>query len=156
MPDVRADEYPFFLVAYEHAVLGNGQYANLPALEELPDPMTSAMWGSWVEINPSTAESLGINDADLVEVRTAYGAVTAPALRYPAIRPDTIGIPYGHGHSVFGRYASGRGANTATLMPPPTSSGDPVGVRATLTRLGQSTKLIRFGTDLQERMEKRR
>ncbi len=33
--------------------------AHLPWLQELPDPMTSAMWSSWVELNPKTAEQLG-------------------------------------------------------------------------------------------------
>ncbi len=36
--------------------------------------------------------------------------------RYPAIRPDTIAIPFGQGHTAFGRYAQGRGANLAKLL----------------------------------------
>src|SRR5262249_37176442 len=33
-------EYPFVLLAYEHPVLGLGEHANLPWLQEMPDPMT--------------------------------------------------------------------------------------------------------------------
>ena len=36
----------------------DGSLAHLPWLQELPDPMTSAMWSSWVEINPQTAARL--------------------------------------------------------------------------------------------------
>jgi anaerobic selenocysteine-containing dehydrogenase len=52
--------------------------------------MTSVIWGSWVEINPKTADSLGIADGDLVEVHTAEGSVRAPAVLYPPIRPEVI------------------------------------------------------------------
>ena len=63
------------------------------------------MWGSWVEINPRTAASLGIADGDLVEVQHANGSVRVPAVLYPAIRPDVIAMPFGQGHTTYGRYA---------------------------------------------------
>jgi hypothetical protein len=36
--------------------------------------------------------------------------------RYPAIRPDTIAIPFGQGHTAYGRYAQDRGVNLASLL----------------------------------------
>jgi len=39
-----------------------------------------------------------------------------PVYRYPAIRPDTIAIPFGQGHTAYGRYAEGRGANPTDLL----------------------------------------
>ena len=36
--------------------------------------------------------------------------------RYPAIRPDTIAMPFGQGHTAYGRYAQARGANLASLL----------------------------------------
>ncbi|HKP85234.1 MAG TPA: molybdopterin-dependent oxidoreductase, partial [Blastocatellia bacterium] len=74
--------FPLKLLAYEHAALGRGEQANLPWLQELPDPMTSVCWGSWVEINPRTASQYGIADGDLVEVTSAHGSVRAPAVVY--------------------------------------------------------------------------
>jgi anaerobic selenocysteine-containing dehydrogenase len=142
--------YPLELLTYEHLALGGGEFANLPALQELPDPMTSVMWGSWVEINPKTATSLGIADGDLVEVSTQHGSLRVPAVVYPAIRPDVIAMPYGQGHSSFGRYATNRGANPAVLNP-----GLQGTVRAKVSKVEGKANLIRFGTDLQERMEKK-
>jgi anaerobic selenocysteine-containing dehydrogenase len=138
-------------VTYEHAALGVGELANLPALQELPDPMTSIMWGSWVEINPQTAIALGIADGELVEVSTEHGSVRVPAAVYPAIRPDVIAMPYGQGHAAYGRYATGRGVNPAVLNP-----GYQGTIRARVTKVAGKADLIRFGTELQERMEKRR
>lgn len=147
------DSYPLTLLCYEHAALGSGDTANLPALQELPDPLTSVVWGSWVEINPKTAASLGVSDGDLVEVTTQHGSVRAPAVLYPAIRPEVIAMPYGQGHTAFGRYANGRGPNVFVLNP----FGVPgQSTSAKVTKVGGKASLIRFGTDLQEQMERKR
>jgi menaquinone reductase, molybdopterin-binding-like subunit len=150
-------EYPFVLLAYEHPAFGFGEQANLPLLQELPDPMTTVMWGSWVEINPKTAASLGIEDGDLIEVTTPHGAARAPVVIYPAIRPDVIAIPFGQGHSAHGRYASARGANAASLDPWIASPDvAPVTVRARISKVGSKAKLVRFGADGWQRAHSKR
>lgn len=150
-------EYPLTLMAYEHPTLGEGEFANLPALQELPDPMTSVIWGSWLEINPKTAASLGIADGDLVEVTTRHGSVRAPAVIYPAIRPDVIAMPFGQGHTAFGQYAAGRGANAALLLLPGThSSFAPSSLAVKVAKIAGDAKLIRFGSDLWQQMETKR
>lgn len=150
------EEYSLDLIVYEQAALGDGSFANLPRLQELPDSMTGVMWGSWVEINPKTATSLGIADGDLVEVATQHGSVRVPAVLYPAIRPDVIAMPFGQGHTAYGRYAKNRGANAAllfpqahTLLPPPTKLIFP----AKVSKAAGEEQLIRFGTDLLEKIE---
>ncbi|MFP5260698.1 MAG: molybdopterin-dependent oxidoreductase [Blastocatellia bacterium] len=149
-----SDEYPLTLLAYEHATLGLGEFANLPWLQELPDPMTSVMWGSWVEINPRTAASLGIKDGDLVEISSPQTTLRAAAVVYPAIRPDVIAIPCGQGHTAHGRYAKGRGANVAQFMPAADSGQEVVRVKA--SKVAGDARLIRFGTELLEHMETKR
>ena len=86
----------------------------------MPDPLTSAMWSSWVEINPATAQKLGIADRDVVEVASAHGKLQAAAILSPGIAPDLIAMPAGQGHRTFTRYASGRGANPVALLAPVT------------------------------------
>jgi anaerobic selenocysteine-containing dehydrogenase len=118
--------------------------------------MTLVMWGSWAEINPKTAASHGIKDGDLVEVSTEHGSLRVPALLYPAIRPEVIAMPYGQGHTGFGRFANGKGAGVAALNPYAlTANGREETLRAKITRIGGKAALIRFGTDLQDRMEKK-
>jgi anaerobic selenocysteine-containing dehydrogenase len=97
--------------------MGDGSGANRPWLQETPDPMTTATWNSWIEIHPETADELGIHDDDIVEVKSTKGdfSVEAIVYRYPAIRPDTVAIPFGQGHTALGRFAEGRGCNPATL-----------------------------------------
>jgi hypothetical protein len=42
--------------------------------------------------------------------------VEVSVYQYPAIRPDTIAMPFGQGHTAYGRYAEGRGVNPASLL----------------------------------------
>jgi len=111
-------EFPYVLYPYPNLGLSDGRGANLPWLQEMPDPMTTASWDTWVELNPETAEILGVDNNDIVKVVSPHGELEAPVVVYPAIRPDVIAIPVGQGHTDFGRYAAGRGSNPINLLAP--------------------------------------
>jgi anaerobic selenocysteine-containing dehydrogenase len=110
--------FPLHFVPYVSQALLDGSVAHLPWLQEMPDPLTSAMWSSWVELNPQTAARLGIANGDLVEVTSSEGRLQAPALLLPSVAPDVVAMPVGQGHDTFTRYASGRGANPLTIAAP--------------------------------------
>src|SRR6185437_5420570 len=115
--------------------LGNGRGTNKPWLIELPDPVTKVTWSSWVEMHPETAERLGIDRGDIVEVRSGNVAVRAPAIPYLGVRPDVVAIAEGYGHRSratlprfnpkssnpvqwgYGRYARELGVNALDLLP---------------------------------------
>jgi anaerobic selenocysteine-containing dehydrogenase len=114
-PSVKEGE-TFHLVTFA-TQMGDGNGANRPWLQETPDPMTTVTWNSWIEIHPKMADQLGIHDDDIVEVKSSNGdfSVEAIVYLYPAIRPDTVAIPFGQGHTALGRFAEGRGCNPAIL-----------------------------------------
>ena len=116
--DGDAQQFPFHFLPYQSAAFLDGSLAHLPWLQELPDPLTSAMWSSWVEVNPQTAERLGIRDRDIVEVASGHGSIQAAAIVSPGLAPDIIAMPVGQGHSMFTRYATGRGANPISILAP--------------------------------------
>ena len=116
--DGDAAEYPFQFLPFASQAFLDGSLAHLPWLQELPDPLTTAMWSSWVEINVRAAERLGIADGDIVEIASAHGSVRAPAVISPGIGPDAVAMPVGQGHETFTRYASGRGANPLAILAP--------------------------------------
>jgi anaerobic selenocysteine-containing dehydrogenase len=118
--DGDASQYPFHFLPYASQSFLDGSVAHLPWLQELPDPMTSAMWSSWVELNPKTAEELGIRQGDLVEITSSIGALRAPAFVSPALAPNVIAMPVGQGHQTFTRIASGRGVNPIEILAPVT------------------------------------
>jgi anaerobic selenocysteine-containing dehydrogenase len=114
--DGAQDSYPFHLHPYPSIALSDGRGANLSWLQGAPDPMTTASWGTWVELNPETASSLGVHDNDIVRVVSPHGELEAPVVIYPGIRPDVIAIPVGQGHNQFGRFAQRRGSNPIALV----------------------------------------
>ena len=124
-PSFGGDEadFPFYFHVYESVSLREGGAANLPWLQELPDPMTTASWGSWVELNPEIAQQMGVTDGDLVEVESPSGKLQAPAYVYPAIRPDVVAMPLGQGHTLYGRYAQNRGSNPLSILSPRAQGG---------------------------------
>ena len=144
-----SDDYPFILHPYLSIALHDGRGANLPWMQELPDPMTSVVYGSWVEMNPVTAEELGLTEGDLVEVESPHGRIAAPVYVYPAIMPDVIAMPIGQGHSEYGRYAKDRGANPIEIlspqMEPETGSLAWSATRVRLIITGQRVELLKTG-----------
>ncbi len=114
-PAKFAGQGEFFFLPYVSPTLGESG-ANKPWLQELADPMTTVMWNTWVEINPETAHELGIENDDVVKIVSEAGEVEVPVYLYPAIRPDVIAMPFGQGHTAYGRYAQGRGANPADIL----------------------------------------
>lgn len=115
--------YPFRLHVYPSVALSDGRGANLSWLQELPDPVTTAVWRNWVEVGPDTAKKLGIADGDGVVVTSPYGAVEAFAVVHPAIAPGVVALPLGQGHARYGRTAAGRGGNPFGLLPAKEDSG---------------------------------
>jgi len=108
-------EGEFFFIPFVSPTMGEAG-ANKPWLQELPDPTTTVTWNTWVEINPETAHELGIENDDIVSVTSEAGSVEAAVYLYPAIRPDVIAMPFGQGHTAYGQFAAGRGANPADVL----------------------------------------
>ncbi|MBI4486974.1 MAG: molybdopterin-dependent oxidoreductase [Acidobacteria bacterium] len=153
--DGAVGEYPFHFLPYASQAFLDGSLAHLPWMQELPDPLTSAMWCSWVEINPTTAARLKIAPGDMVEIRSSHGSVQAPAVVSPGLAPDVIAMPVGQGHDTFTRYASGRGANPigilAPLTEPETGSLAWAATRVQVARVGEDDgQLILFAGQMRE------
>lgn len=146
-------DFPFHFLPFASQMLLDGSLAHLPWMQETPDPISTAMWSTWVEINPKTAEGMGIQQGDLLEVASQHGTLRAPALVSPGIAPDTIAMPVGQGHEHFTRYASGRGANPVAILAPvvvqETGSLAWAATRVKISKVGKG-KLVLFAGGLRE------
>ena len=107
----------YYLATYANLLMGDGRGANKPWLQELPDPVTKICWQTVVEMHPETGKKLGVEAGDHVTVKTAAGSITAPAFLYIGLRPDTIAVMLGRGHTGAGRYADGTGHSSWGLLP---------------------------------------
>jgi len=149
-------QYPYHLIPHASQAFYDGSLAHLPWLQEMPDPMTSAIWSSWVEINEQKAAELGIHQGDILEVTSTQGTLRAPAFLSPGIAPDAVAIPVGQGHTNFTRYASNRGVNPIAILAP-VNVGDTGALAWAATRVkiarvgGPDESLILFGGATRER-----
>lgn len=114
--ELAAKQEGLVFQAYESPQFGSGSGANRPWLQELPDPTSSALWGLPVELDPATAESLGVVNGDSVRVSSEHGSLEAPVYVNPAAIPGVVSMALGQGHESYGRYASGRGANPMAVV----------------------------------------
>jgi molybdopterin-containing oxidoreductase family iron-sulfur binding subunit len=118
-------EGSFVLLPVPSQLLYDGRSANLPWLQETPDPVMKVTWQSWAEISHASAEAMGVEYGDVLAVRTSSGEVELPVVPRGGIRDDVIAIAIGQGHNV-GFYASRvedgkpggtRGVNVISILP---------------------------------------
>jgi anaerobic selenocysteine-containing dehydrogenase len=143
------EQFPFEFQPYLSLQYHDGRGANLPWMQELPDPASSAMWDLPVEIDPKTAAKFNIANGDRVRVTSPKGSLEAFAYVHPAALPGVINMPIGQGHTHYGRYASGRGANPLSILSPAfdEATGTLVtgGTRVRLERIAEAAgELIQF------------
>jgi anaerobic selenocysteine-containing dehydrogenase len=145
----ESGDYPFILHPYLSTAMYDGRGANLPWMQELPDPMTSIVYGTWVEMNPATAREMGLADGDLVRVTSETGSIEVPVVTFPAIMPDVVAMPIGQGHRALGRYARNRGANPIEILAPETDSASgnlaTSATRVALTATGRHAAPVKTG-----------
>ncbi|MDQ8154518.1 MAG: molybdopterin dinucleotide binding domain-containing protein, partial [Gemmatimonadota bacterium] len=135
----------FYLAAYANLLMGDGRGANKPWLQELPDPVTKICWQTVVELHPESAKKLGVQAGDHVTVKTAAGTITAPAFLYIGVRPDTVAVMVGRGHTAAGRYATGTGHNAWGLLSAANDSAGGyqlVGNRCTVTKADGHSMIV--------------
>ena len=142
-------ENEFELSLFQSPAIWDGRGANLPWMQELPDPMTTVMWGNWAELNPAAAEKLGIKQGDLVDLETVFGRITLPVYLYPGIRPDAMAVPMGHGRNAL-RSNTGWEGNPLELMGAALSAmSTRESVQVKITKTGRSVQLATFGASSQ-------
>lgn len=125
-PKFIGEKEAFILTPYPSPLLYDGRMANRPWLQELPDTLTQIVWDSWLEIHPTDAKRLGVEEGGLIRLQSPAGHIQLASHISGGVRPGTVAVPVGQGHTGFGRYAEGRGANPIPLLSPepePVSGG---------------------------------
>jgi anaerobic selenocysteine-containing dehydrogenase len=104
-------DMPLHLVQFRVLPVHDGQGAYLPMMQEMFGYAVRRHWQSWVEIHPETAETYHIQDGQWVWVESSVGRVKVQAKLLPGIMANVIAIPFGLGHTSYGRYAKNHGVN---------------------------------------------
>lgn len=103
-----ATEGNFELAIYEKVGIGNGNQANNPWLQELPDPITKITWDNYVTMSPLDMEGKyelmqrQDREASLVNVTVDGVTIPLPVVPQPGQARGTIGIAVGYGRAKAG------------------------------------------------------
>ncbi len=109
-------DYPFYLKIFQPLVFAGLIHANQPYLQDIIGPHIRQSWSSWVEINPTTAAKLKIEEGDWVWVESPREKLKAKARLTHGAMPQVVNIPMGLGHKALGRWAKGIGENPVRLL----------------------------------------
>ncbi|RME62706.1 MAG: 4Fe-4S dicluster domain-containing protein, partial [Caldilineae bacterium] len=93
----------------------DGRFANNAWLQELPRPLTKLTWENAALLSPLTAQELGLQNGDLVEIRAGERSLTAPVWLLPGQTPNVVALHLGYGRSRAGRVGDGAGFNAYAL-----------------------------------------
>ena len=103
---ISQTESPFELSLYTSTALGDGQQANNPWLQELPDPIHRTTWDNFLTMHPIDAQTLGIEnwhtadgalDGHQAKISANGKSIIAPVLITPAQAQGSVGIALGYG-----------------------------------------------------------
>ncbi|MCZ7685374.1 MAG: hypothetical protein M5U28_43995 [Sandaracinaceae bacterium] len=93
----------------------DGALAENAWLEELPELTTKLVWDNAALVAPEDASALGLARGDVVELRTAGGALRVPVLAVEGQARGTVTLWLGFGRRDGGRAARAVGVDTGTL-----------------------------------------
>ena len=100
---------PFEISLYTKTSMGDGQMANNPWLQEMPDPITRASWDNYLTMSPADASQLGIAnttadngalDGDLVNIKVNGVTIeNVPVYIQPGQAIGSVGLALGYGRT---------------------------------------------------------
>jgi Fe-S-cluster-containing dehydrogenase component len=93
----------------------DGRFANNGWLQELPRPLTTLTWDNAAFVSPRTAERLGLQNEDLVELNYRGRKVKAPVWMVPGHPDESVTVHLGYGRTSAGRVGNGVGFNAYAL-----------------------------------------
>ena len=103
---ISRPESPFELTLYTSTALGDGQQANNPWLQELPDPIHRTTWDNFLTMHPTDAQTLGIEnwhtadgalDGHQAKISGNGKSIIAPVLITPVQAQGSVGLALGYG-----------------------------------------------------------
>jgi len=108
------------LVLYVKHGLGDGQFANNPWLQELPDAISKTTWDNYLTVSPRFAKELGLTNenvsngalnGDVVDITVNGVTARVPVLIQPGQAFKTVGLAVGYGRQGAGKAGDGVGVN---------------------------------------------
>jgi len=101
---------------YQKVSIRDGQYANNPWLQELPDPITKITWDNYASVSPRYAETAGLEEGGIVRITKAATSIELPVHIQPGQHDGVVAIALGYGRTQAGKAGNNVGANAYPLV----------------------------------------
>jgi Fe-S-cluster-containing dehydrogenase component len=95
--------------------LWDGRFANNSWLQELPHPITKISWDTAALMSETTAEELGVEKEDLIDLRFGTYSVQMPVWTVPGHADNTITVYLGYGQGISSELEDDYAFNAYTL-----------------------------------------
>ena len=119
------------VIFHRDAKMDDGRYANNGWLQELPDPITKMTWDNAVLVSRKTAQALGVQNGDMVEITLNGRSVRGPIWTQPGMADYSLGLALGYGRGGALRVGAGVGFNAYKIF-----SGKYIETGATVRKTG--------------------
>jgi molybdopterin-containing oxidoreductase family iron-sulfur binding subunit len=121
----------------------DGRFANNGWMQELPKPMSKLTWDNAALIAAATARAHGLENGDIIAIRTAaitgdQQPLNVPVWIVPGHAKDSITVSVGYGRTHAGRLGTNTGFNTYKLR----DSANPYIAPAQFTVTGDHYELV--------------
>src|SRR5579863_7644741 len=93
----------------------DGSWANNGWLQELSKPQNKMTWDNAAWISPTTAQKLGVNTEDMLELKYQGRTLTVPVWVMPGHANDSVTVHLGYGRTHAGHTGDGVGFNAYLL-----------------------------------------
>jgi len=113
-------------VRFQSSFVGDGRFAGIPWLQELPEVGTRNVWDNPALLSPRTAAELGLTpdaltdklpDGQVATFTVGGKTISAPVWLLPGMAEHTVIMTVGYGRRVSGRVGDGVGVDVNPVRP---------------------------------------
>jgi anaerobic selenocysteine-containing dehydrogenase len=130
--------FPYVLIPYDSMRLAGGFIGDPPFVIKTVEDTVLKVKDIFVEINPATAEKLGLSEGRYAKLTTPVGSAKVKVHLFDGMMPGIVAMPSGLGHTAYDKFLAGKGINTNQLIgsaEDPSSGHDAAwGIRAKLVK----------------------
>ncbi len=119
--DTKAEQGGLELTLYTKISMGDGQQANNPWLQELPDPITRTTWDNYLTVSAADASEMGLENKNVADgglngsyVNIKVGETTIeniPVIIQPGQAKGSVGLALGYGKTASIQFEMQTGVN---------------------------------------------
>lgn len=115
-PEGDKAAFPLVLVPYDTMRLWNGYIGDPPFIIKIVPDTVLKNNDVLIEVNPATASQLNLKDGQTANLATPRGAAKVRVHLFEGIMPGVVALPTGLGHTGYGKFLAGKGANVNALI----------------------------------------